>query len=106
LSFENQKKVYEAEQKFLDQRKREEEAALEIAKEREMMLYEVNGDISQRDPRTSSLKFMYSQPSNKSKEDQEEEEQGKTKNNSQYLGHLFAFLVHLLSLVVRDWSRR
>lgn len=96
MSFENQKKVQEAEQKFLDQRKREEEAALEVAKEREMMLYEVHGDIGQRDPRTSSLRFMYSQPSNKAKEDQEEEnELSKVRNNSQYLGTLLSSL-HLV----------
>jgi hypothetical protein len=52
------------------------------------MKYEANGDINERDPRTSSLKFMYSVPNNKTKEDQEEEEEVEGKKiPSQYLGN-------------------
>lgn len=71
LSQENQKKVLEAEQEYIKKRKREEEAALEIAKEREMQQYEMHGDITERDPRNSSLKFMYVLPKKISEDDDE-----------------------------------
>jgi hypothetical protein len=87
LSFENQKKVLEAEQKAIDKIKSEQEAALEIAKERELQLYEQAGDISQRDPRAHSLKFMYSQPKPRHSDDEVELNEGvKGKDPSPYLG--------------------
>ena len=58
---ENQKKLYVAEQEAIERSRREQKAAVEIAKEREMQQYEKMGDIGARDPRTSSLQFMYAQ---------------------------------------------
>lgn len=58
---DNQKRVFVAEQQSEQQLKKEAEARAEIEKEREMTYYENLGDI-QRDPRQSSLKFMYSAP--------------------------------------------
>jgi hypothetical protein len=90
LSFENQKKVLEAEQRAIDKIKSEQEAAREVAKEREMQQYEQAGDISQRDPRAHSLKFMYSQPKNRDSDDETEKDESshshKTKEPSPYLG--------------------
>mmetsp|Transcript_8816 Transcript_8816/g.8889 ORF Transcript_8816/g.8889 Transcript_8816/m.8889 type:complete len:421 (-) Transcript_8816:35-1297(-) len=65
LTLENQKKLYVAEQRVLDTKKREEDAAIEVSKEKEMQHYERLGELSERDPRTSSLRFMYNQPKNK-----------------------------------------
>ena len=55
---DNQKKVFIAEQKSQERKKAEEEAAKEVMKEREVSYYENLGEISARDPRNSSLKFM------------------------------------------------
>lgn len=60
-SLANQKQVHAAEAAAIEQHKKETERALEIAKEMEMQQYEQAGDLK-RDPRTSSLKFMYSAP--------------------------------------------
>ena len=65
---ENQKKLYVAEQEAIERSRREQVAAVEIAKEREMQQYEKMGDIGARDPRTSSLQFMYAQPKAKEKD--------------------------------------
>lgn len=77
-SMENQKQLFLAEQAAIQQLQREKEAADEIAKENEMRLYEKHGDIAERDPRQSSLKFMYSAPKSKdNKEDSDLREQPK-----------------------------
>lgn len=68
-TMENQKKLYMAEQEAVERAKREEEAAAEIAKEREMQQYEKMGDMAARDPRSTSLQFMYSQPKKKKNEE-------------------------------------
>lgn len=65
-SLENQKKLFTAEQDEVRKIQREQEAAAEVAKEKELSLYEKMGDMEARDPRQSSLKFMYSQPKSES----------------------------------------
>jgi hypothetical protein len=67
-TMENQKKLFIAEENFKARKEKEEAAAKEVAKESEIASYEKLGDIEQRDPRLSSLKFMYAipQPSDKS----------------------------------------
>jgi CBF1 interacting corepressor len=65
-TIENQKKLFVAEHSDADRRAREEEAAREVAKEAELQRYESAGDLEMRDPKTSSLKFMYSNPQLKS----------------------------------------
>ena len=59
---DNQKAVFIAEQKKIDEKEKENEAAKEVMKEREISYYENLGEIQSRDPRQSSLKFMYSAP--------------------------------------------
>ncbi|CAM9271136.1 unnamed protein product, partial [Ectocarpus fasciculatus] len=59
---DNQKQVFIKESTAQSQLEREAEAAKEVAKEEEMRSYERVGDLAERDPRTSSLKFMYAQP--------------------------------------------
>lgn len=89
LKLQNQKKVYEIEQYHINKLKKEEEARKEIEKERELLKYEINGDIKERDPRNTSLKFMYEQPKNKNKEIKEEiieEIEENKKKITQYLG--------------------
>jgi hypothetical protein len=61
-TMDNQKKLFLAEQNALEKLKKEQEAANEIAKELEMQQYEKAGDISERDARQTSLKFMYAIP--------------------------------------------
>lgn len=96
LSLENQKKVYNAEQNNLNKIKKEIESKKEIENERILQLYELNGDIKERDPRNYSLKFMYQQPKLNNNKNEEEEEGGEAKEEkneikngrvvSQYLG--------------------
>jgi CBF1 interacting corepressor len=59
---DNQKKVFIAEEKTKEKKKREDEAAKEVLKEREASYYENLGQIQARDARQSSLKFMYATP--------------------------------------------
>lgn len=59
---DNQEKVFIKEQTSIYDKSKEEEAAREVAKEAELQSYVRGGDIGDRDPRTSSLKFMYAQP--------------------------------------------
>ena len=59
--------VYLAEQNFEEKKKREEDAANEVLKETEIKYYENLGEVQARDPRNSSLKFMYSMPIDKPK---------------------------------------
>ena len=74
---DNQKKLFIAEQKVDDQKQREKEAALEVAKEADIQSFEkLNGESFERDPRSSSLKFMYCQPN------KNEKEKDKTRGNS------------------------
>lgn len=89
-TMENQKKLFMAQQEAEERLKREEEAAKEVAKEREMQQYEKMGDISARDPRTSSLQFMYAQP--KKKKGDEEEPSAAITIPSQYLGIIYIYI--------------
>jgi len=66
---DNQKRVFVAEQNHADKKKREDEAAQEVLKEAEISYYENLGEIQSRDPRNSSLKFMYSMPLKKGDDD-------------------------------------
>lgn len=59
---DNQKTVFIKESTAKSRLEREAEAAKEVAKEEELRSYERVGDLAERDPRTSSLRFMYSQP--------------------------------------------
>lgn len=59
---DNQKNVFIQENTARSRQEREAEAAKEVAKEEEIRMYERAGDVSERDPRASSLKFMYAQP--------------------------------------------
>lgn len=65
-TMENQKKLFVAEHSEIDRKNREEEAAKEVAREVEIQRYENAGDMESRDPKASSLKFMYSHPDLKS----------------------------------------
>lgn len=62
---DNQKRVFIAEQTTQDKKRREEEAAKEVQKEAELHYYEALGETAARDPRNSSLKFMYALPTKK-----------------------------------------
>jgi hypothetical protein len=64
-TMENQKKLFIAEEKFKERQQRERDAAKEVAKEAEIASLEQLGELGQRDPRLSSLKFMYSMPKKK-----------------------------------------
>ena len=61
---DNQKRVFVAEQKLEDFKRREAEAKQEMAKEAEILSYEKLREGVDRDPRSSSLKFMYCPPTN------------------------------------------
>ena len=68
---DNQKRLFVAEQTQNDQDTQEREAAAEIRKERELQHYEALGTMGERDPRTSSLKFMYAMPRSGKGKDQD-----------------------------------
>lgn len=63
LRMKNQKKLFIVEEEEVKSKLREEEAAKEVSRELEIQGYVKAGDYKDdRDPRTSSLKFMYSIP--------------------------------------------
>lgn len=62
---DNQKKLFIADQSALDKQRKEEEAAKEAIKEQEISHYEKLGELAARDPRSSTLKFMYAVPTTK-----------------------------------------
>lgn len=61
---DNQKKMFIAEEKTSHRLEQEKELALQIMKEKELQSLEGLGQAPERDPRASSLKFMYAAPSN------------------------------------------
>ena len=73
--YDNQKRIFLAEQNQNEKNEREVESALEIRKEKEIQHYEAMGSMESRDPRTSALKFMYSAP--QSKDDKESKSKNK-----------------------------
>lgn len=66
--FDNQKRLFIAEQNQAVKNEREVESAKEVLKEKEMLSYEAMGAMEVRDPRNSALKFMYSVPLAKEEE--------------------------------------
>lgn len=68
VRYDNQKKLFIAEQKQAEKNEKETESAKEVMKEKEMQHYESIGSMDFRDPRTAALKFMYSAPQSKGQE--------------------------------------
>lgn len=63
--FDNQKRLFVAEQNQAEKNEREIQSAKEVQKEKEMQSYEAMGAMEARDPRSSALKFMYAAPQSK-----------------------------------------
>lgn len=63
--FDNQKRLFIAEQNQAEKNDREIQSAKEVQKEKEMQSYEAMGAMEARDPRSSALKFMYAAPQSK-----------------------------------------
>lgn len=63
--FDNQKRLFIAEQNQAEKNEREVQSAKEVMKEKEMQSYETMGAMEVRDPRSSALKFMYAAPQSK-----------------------------------------
>lgn len=59
---DNEKNLFIKEQAFNDKKRKEDEAAREVSKERQMKEFEELGKMQARDPKESSLSFMYVQP--------------------------------------------
>lgn len=59
---DNQKRIFIKEEKTTQRNEQEKEKSLQVMKERELQAYEGLGQAPDRDPRNSSLKFMYSAP--------------------------------------------
>jgi CBF1 interacting corepressor len=59
---DNQKRIFIKEEKTSQRNELEKEKSLQVMKERELQAYEGLGQAPDRDPRNSSLKFMYSAP--------------------------------------------
>lgn len=59
---DNEKKLFINEQLLHDEKQKEVERRKEVRKEQEIKEYEDLGQLAARDPKDSSLKFMYSIP--------------------------------------------
>lgn len=82
---DNQKKLFVAEQKITERQEREINFANEVKKEREIAEYESMNSSQGHDLRGSALKFMYSMPQSKNKNDNS----SSSNNNSANSGNSF-----------------
>lgn len=68
MRWDNQKKLFIAEQTLQEKQGREKEFATQVKKERELQDLEGLGKMPDLDPRASSLKFMYAAPAGNAKD--------------------------------------
>lgn len=80
---DNQKRVFVTEENKKKHLEQEKELALQVAKERELQMYEDLGKAPELDPRNASLKFMYHAPAALTKSKKvDDADDGKKKDNS------------------------